>query len=60
MIFKKEDIKIEMIATSLPQGRIVKIVNVCTIYPLFSSLQLLCEAAIATVEREGIAQCFCP
>lgn len=39
MIFKKEDIKIEMIATSLPQGRIVKIVNIYTIYPLFPSLQ---------------------
>lgn len=38
MIFKKEDIKIEMIATSLPQGRIVKIVNVYTTFPLFSSL----------------------
>lgn len=50
MIFTKEDIKIEMIATSLPQGRIVKIVNVYTSCPLFSTLELLRETAIALVQ----------
>lgn len=67
MIFKKEDIKIEMIATSLPLGRTVKIVNVYTAWPFFSSLQLLHETPIAsialvqvTVQRERIAQCFGP
>lgn len=50
MIFPKEDIKIEMIATSPPQGRIVKIVNVYTSCPLLSALELLCETAIALVQ----------
>lgn len=38
MIFKKEDIKIEMIASSLRQGRFVKIVNVYDSCLFFSSL----------------------
>lgn len=50
MIFTKKDIKIEMIATSLPQGRIMKIVNVYTGCPLFSALELLRETTIALVQ----------
>lgn len=54
----------EMIATSLPQGRIVKIVNVYTVYPFCPSLQLQHETAIALVpsamKGEGRAWCLCP
>lgn len=50
MIFTKEDIKIEMIATSPPQGRIMKVVNVYTSCPLFSALELLRETTIALVQ----------
>jgi len=64
MIFKKEDIRIGMRATSRPRGRIVKIVNVYTSCTLFSSLQLLRSGTVAavqvTVQRGGVAQCFCP
>lgn len=51
MIFKKGDIKIGTIATSPPQGRAVKMVNV---YPLF-----LTPAATALVPSQHRGKVLC-